>query len=122
MNWITFNESNINQYIDFINDHASSGIWHYPSWLKFQLASGRAAGGFFFGIEINNRIRLAGLFLVYKSGLNFNYGYIPAGVLYNEINVEIYDFFLENLKKISKSKKIIFTRIDSISNFDEEFR
>jgi peptidoglycan pentaglycine glycine transferase (the first glycine) len=121
MNWIIFNNNNINQYIDFINSHKNSGIWHYPSWLNFQLASKRANDGFFFGIEMNGEIKAGGLFLIYKSGLKFNYGYIPAGLLYKEINEDIYKFFLDNFKKVSKSKKIIFTQIDSIVPFDEEY-
>ena len=121
MIWIKFNNSNIDKYIDFINNQKNSGIWHYPSWLKFQIDSKRAADGFFFGIEINGEIKAAGLFLVYKSGLKFNYGYIPAGILYKEINEDIYKFFLDNLRKVSKSKKIIFTQLDSILPFDENY-
>ena len=121
MKWIIFNESNLSRYIDFIENDSRSGIWHYPSWLKFQLASNKASDGFFFGIENENKIKLAGLFLIYKSSLKFSYGYIPAGFLYNDIDDEIYSFFLKNLKEISKSKKIVFTRIDSIIPFDEKF-
>jgi lipid II:glycine glycyltransferase (peptidoglycan interpeptide bridge formation enzyme) len=100
MNWIIFNETNINQYIDYINNHSKSGIWHCPSWLKFQKETNRAKDGFFFGIEKNNKLTLAGLFLIYKSGLSFNYGYIPGGFLYREIDNETYNFFLDNLKLI----------------------
>lgn len=41
--------------------------------------------------------------------------------MYKEINEDIYKFFLDNLRKVSKSKKIIFTQLDSILPFDENY-
>ncbi|HOV13347.1 MAG TPA: peptidoglycan bridge formation glycyltransferase FemA/FemB family protein, partial [Spirochaetota bacterium] len=76
--------------------------------------------GFFFGIKKENSIVLVGLYLIIKSR-NIKYGYIPAGFLYNLIDEEIYNFFIDNITKISTDNKIVFTQIDPITPFDENF-
>ena len=121
MKWIKFNSETINIYLDFINSHPNSGIWHYPDWLDFQLKSGRAFGGFFFGIENQGTIKLAGLILFYKNSLKLTYSYIPGGFLYTDFNEELYDFFISNLNKITSQYKAIFTQIDSITPYSEDF-
>ena len=121
MKWIIFNDDTINQYIQFIDSHPNSGIWHHSCWLDFQLRSKRAKEGFFFGIEVNSKLRFTGLLLIYQTTLNFNYAYIPAGFLYKDITNDIYDFFLSNLADIAISKKIVFTKIDSITPFSKNF-
>ncbi len=121
MEWINFNKNTINQYIQFIENHENSSLWHYPYWLDFQLKIKKANNGFFFGIKNKNKIILAGLLLIYKSGMHFNYGYIPGGFLYNEINKNLYNFFLDNLNKIAKENKLVFTQIDSITLYSENF-
>lgn len=119
MEWIVFNKQTINQYIQFIDNHNNSSIWQYPCWLDFQLQTNKAKDGFFFGIKINNEIKLAGLLLIHQNAMKFNYSYIPGGFLYNDIDKKVYDFFIFNLKKIAKDKKIIYSQIDSITPYSE---
>ena len=121
MKWIQFNPDSINAYLDFIDTHANSGIWHYPDWLDFQLKSGRAFDGFFFGVEDHGVIKLAGLILFYKNSLKLTYSYIPGGFLYTDIDKKIYDFFVLNLNKTAEQYKSIFTQIDSISPYMQDF-
>ena len=60
MEWIVFDNSDLQQYVDYIDNHKFSGIWHRPSWLEFQLCSGKAEKGFFFGIIDKGDILLVG--------------------------------------------------------------
>ncbi len=122
MEWKTYNINNIdNKYIDFLDSHCYSGIWHYPEWLNFQLSSGRVKKGFIFTIEEDNTIILAGIFLVQRSSYGINFGYIPAGFLYNSISKKIYDFFILNIFKVAKEFNLVFTQLDSITEYDQNF-
>jgi peptidoglycan pentaglycine glycine transferase (the first glycine) len=120
MNWKIYNSDSIKKYTDFINSMEYSGIWHSPDWLEFQKSSKKIQDGFLFGIEENNEIILAGIFLIYKSK-NFNYGYIPAGFLYKKIDRTIYKFLISNLKVSSKSYNLTFFQADSIIPFSDSF-
>lgn len=120
MEWIIYNKDNIDKkYIEFLDNHKYSGIWHYPEWLNFQLNSKRAKDGFIFTIEENREIIFGGIFLIQRSSYNINFGYIPAGFLYTKISKDIYDFFIFNITKISKRFNLIFTQLDSITEYDE---
>lgn len=122
MEWQSYNINNIDDnYVIFLDSHPYSGIWHYPEWLNFQLSYGRAKNGFVFTIRENNEIILGGIFLIQRSSYGINFGYIPAGFLYTKISKEIYDFFLLNIAKLAKEFKLVFTQIDSITEYDEKF-
>ncbi|OHD20725.1 MAG: hypothetical protein A2086_14315 [Spirochaetes bacterium GWD1_27_9] len=120
MKWLIFEkesqnyENSLARYQNFIDSSKFTGIWHQIDWLSFQIASKKVVDGFFFGIEKENNIILAGLFLIYKSK-NFKYGYIPAGFLYFDINDDIYNFFLQNIDDIAKKNNLLFTSVDSIT-------
>ena len=119
MKWIVFSKDNIDIYMNFLNNHTHSGIWHTPDWLDFQIVVKKAKTGFFFGISKDDKLILAGLYLVQESK-TVNFGYIPAGFLYNEIDDGIYNFFLLNLNAAAKKENILFTQIDSITPFDDK--
>jgi peptidoglycan pentaglycine glycine transferase (the first glycine) len=120
MRWLVFDDSNIARYKNFIDSNENSGIWHDTAWLGFQKASGKVIDGFYFGVEDDGKIILAGLLLIHKSAFG-NYGYIPAGILYEKINENIYGFFLTNLGTIAKKKGLFFTQTDSILPYTGEF-
>lgn len=121
MKFITFDKVTINQYLYFIKNHPNASIWHYPNWLDFQLEVKKASKGFFFGIENNDKVILAGLLLIYKSALKFNYGYIPAGFLYNEIDDNVFNFFIDNFSNIAKKYKLVYTQMDSVIPYSEKY-
>jgi lipid II:glycine glycyltransferase (peptidoglycan interpeptide bridge formation enzyme) len=120
MEWIIYKE-NFDEYEKYISVHPFSGVWHQPAWLRFQIECKKAVDGFVFAVKNNNLIVLAGIFLIYRSSAGFSYGYIPSGFLYTDLDRNIYDFFLKNLASVAKAKKIIYTQIDSIINYDENF-
>lgn len=121
MKWVIFNQNRFEEYNNFITKHKYTGIWHDPLWLKLQVVSERAIGGDIFAIKNHEKIVLAGIITIYNTALNIKYGYIQAGFLYNQIDKEIYDFFLENLKLYANKKNLIFTQIDSITPFEDHF-
>ncbi|MBN2545109.1 MAG: peptidoglycan bridge formation glycyltransferase FemA/FemB family protein [Spirochaetes bacterium] len=121
MEWIIFNNENLNEYEKFIDSCPYTGIWHDPLWLEFQTRSGKAFCGNIFAIKANDQIILSGIILIYKTSFNFRYGYIQSGFLYKNINNSIYDFFIKNLNAYAKKNRLIFTQIDSIIPFDENF-
>lgn len=121
MKWTIYNKESIQTYLKFIEAHPYAGIWHYPEWLKLQTVSKKVENGFFFSIEKENKIVLAGLILVYSLRLKKNYIYIPGGILYNDMDEDIYDFFIEHLSKLAKENNVIFSRIDSIVPFSEDY-
>src|SRR4030042_2070008 len=56
MEWIIFNKDNLSEYEKFINLNPYTGIWHDPLWLEFQINSGKAVSGGFFGTKKNRLI------------------------------------------------------------------
>lgn len=120
MEWIIFTDINIKQYEDFIDSQNYSGIWHTSAWLDFQIKTGKVTDGFFFGISRDNNLIFTGLYLIKKTG-KINSAYIPAGFLYTEFSEDIYNFFIKNLNDIAKANKIVFTQIDSIRPYDDNF-
>lgn len=121
MKAVRYTTDNYDAYIQFLNDHPASGIWHYPAWLDFQLTTKRAADGFIFGIEDNATILLAGMVLIYRGKFGLHYAYIPAGLLYSSISPDVYRFFYRELSKIVKKYRGFYTEIDSITPFSTEY-
>lgn len=120
MQFIICDKKNTDQYIDYLENHSHSGIWHYPEWLNFQIKTGKAFDGKIFFIKQENTILLAGIILFQKKKI-FNFGYIPGGILYNKLTRELYNFLYQNLKKIAKEKKLVFIQIDSITPENTDF-
>ena len=57
MKFDIINDNTQSQYITFCDSVYHSGIWHYPDWVKFQLASGRGKAAHNFAImDDNNQI------------------------------------------------------------------
>ncbi len=122
MELFIIDENNRSDYLNFLDSHTYSGVWHYPEWIDFLKKAKKIESGFNFVIKNENETIIAGTFLIYKSKF-IKYGYIPAGILYKKelFNSEIYDFFIKSLKEYTKKDKITFIQMDSITPFDENF-
>ena len=122
MKFDIINDNTQSQYITFCDSVYHSGIWHYPDWVKFQLASGRGKAAHNFAIiDDNNQIVAGGTYIVQHSTFGINFAYIPAGLLYNRIDDEVYQCLINGLTQLSKQYGTVFTQLDSITPINDEY-
>ena len=122
MKFNLINDNSQSQYIAFCDSINHSGVWHYPDWVKFQLASGRGKAACNFAIvDDDNRIIAGGSYIVQHSSFGINFAYVPAGLLYSRIDDEVYSCFVDGLSELSKKYGTVFTQLDSITPINEEY-
>lgn len=115
-------QDNKQQYIAFCDSVYNSGVWHYPDWIQFQLASGRGKAAHNFAIyDDNDNIIAGGSYIVQHSSFGINFAYIPAGLLYTRIDDEVYKCFTDGLTELSGKYNTVFTQLDSITPINETY-
>ncbi|MCG8571315.1 MAG: peptidoglycan bridge formation glycyltransferase FemA/FemB family protein [Spirochaetes bacterium] len=112
---------NLAAYLEYIDQHPHSGIWHYPEWGEFQISSGKAIKNILFSIKASDQVIFAGNLLIQKKARWIKYGYIPGGFLAGEKYTSYYPIFLQYVQEIMKKEKLLFIQIDSLLPNNTDF-
>lgn len=113
------NETEYSDFKNFVRKTHYSGIWHTKEWLNFQIKSNLAYDGLIFTVNNEeNKILLAGVLQLRKKKF-FKTGYIQAGIICENLDLDIYKAFLKGMKKISKEKQLTFIDMDFIKKSNE---
>ncbi len=109
MNYKFVNDLNKKEFNTFVKNHEYCNLLQSYEWANIKSNWDHLYTGVY---DKENKVVATGLVLIKKLPMNFTMFYLPRGPIMDYKNVDLLEFYFNELKKIAKRRKCLFIKCD----------